>query len=232
MRSPRQVHPVAVEGRRGERCTVNLHAIVFCCRLGGIFLPKFPIHDRAAVRAMFVRLLGGNVTLYRLCNVVTRRNRPNPFFLSAEHRLAIWLYSAGALDVFRKVNRELWSESVSREVAFFAELLVEAIGSLPPVTFGQTYRGYEHPDLNAFVATHHVGDIVTWPAFTSSTLDASKAYSGNLLFTINPYRATLLGVYAQDPLEGEVLYAPMSRFRVMALERRGDYAVVELDQIP
>lgn len=87
------------------------------------------------------------------------------------------------------------------------------------------------PDLDSFLLDFEPGFIVTWHSFTSTTRDLERAFFGNVLFIIEAKNARLLGHYSATPELDEALFSPGARFRVVATERNGDDAVIELEEV-
>lgn len=145
------------------------------------------------------------------------------------HRVAILIYTSSA-GWYAEINRQLREQDVTPAVAEFAQLLTAAVETLIPFE-GTVYRGIAVPDLDSFLLDYEPGLVVTWRSFTSTTRDPERAFFGNVLFIIEAKNARLLGHYSATPELEEALFSPGARFRVVAVERNGDDAVIELQEV-
>lgn len=100
-----------------------------------------------------------------------------------------------------------------------------------PAQVGSVYRGIQSRDLDAFLAIHHYGATVAWPGFTSSTLDRSEAYAGDVLFIIQSRTGRKLGLYAHNHTEREVLFSAGTRFHITFVEQYDDSAIIEVEEV-
>lgn len=103
--------------------------------------------------------------------------------------------------------------------------LLSGIRDLPHFT-GDVYRGIKSASLDAFLADYDVGKIMTWDRFTSATRKPEHAFYGDVLFIIESKTGRAL---SGD--EEEVLFMPGTSFKVLGLERRGDNAVISMEEI-
>ena len=194
-------------------------------------LVSFPIDDDHDVEAVFVRFLG-EFAVYADCRHRSKvEDGVDLNGLSAAERLAIWIYSSTDSDFYARINGELWSPPCSAEVSEFSEILHLALRKLPAHD-GITYRGYNAANFDDFLDQFEPGITIRWPGFTSSTLDRAEAYEGNVLFIIRSHNGRILGLYADDPGEREVLFPGGTRFQVLSVERDDDAAVIELEEVP
>jgi hypothetical protein len=181
---------------------------------------------------VFVLFLGERM-LYEQCVTESRilDQADHGHGLTEAERLAIWIYTSTDAGWYARINGELWNPPCSAEVALFASVLNVALGNIPPCD-RIVYRGYNADDLDAFLGTYGIGDVIRWPGFTSSTLDPAKAFEGNVLFTIRSQKGRILGQYADKPAEEEVLFPTGCRFLIISVERRDDVAFIELEERP
>lgn len=153
--------------------------------------------------------------------------------LTAAERLAIWIYSNFTSDWSNQINGELWSGAPSIAVQGLARILSRAIAKLP-LSEGRVYRGFESRDLGAFLAKYHHGSIETWPGFTSCSLSFRRAcrYSFDVVFLIQPRTGRVLGQYAHDAADQEVVFPAGTRFRVRSVERvDAEWGTIELEEM-
>jgi hypothetical protein len=87
-------------------------------------------------------------------------------------------------------------------------------------------------DLPSFLRSYQPGAEVDWPAFSSASVDSVKALIGNVLFIIQAKNGRVLGPYAAQQDEREVVFLPGSRFRVDGLERTPTKAIIDLSELP
>lgn len=193
---------------------------------------KFPIDGDDAIEELFVQFLGDRALYERCCAEANLDNdEEDDFGLTLSERLAIWVYSSTDDGWYARINGELWNGPCSEGVLLFAEVLDAALDKLPPYE-GQVYRGYTASDLDAFLDQYGVGALIRWPGFTSSSLDPEKAFAGNVLFIIRSQSGRILGDYADKPFEDEVLFPKGSLYLVTSLERRENFAIIELEERP
>jgi hypothetical protein len=160
----------------------------------------------------------------RARRIVSSRNP-----LTLPERLAIWIYTSPD-EFYREINRQFREDDASHTTLAFASLLNRAIRKLFRHA-GYVYRGITVQDLDAFMADYAANDVHTWASFTSSSRQRDKAFDGNVQFIIASKSGAVLGNHAVEPEQEEVLFGTGSKFRVVAVERRDDVAVVELEEI-
>ncbi len=116
------------------------------------------------------------------------------------------------------INQTLWGSLLLNPEATLqlAEQLDLILCELPEVV-GTTYRGLKLSltQLKEFRA----GNLVTLPAFTSTSLDISTAcgFSGNAMMVIHSKTGRSISDFAQKPEEEEVLMRPGTEFKVVAV---------------
>jgi hypothetical protein len=200
-------------------------------RGGGASLAiSHPIDGDQGAEDDFVRFLGGRQYFLDCCNQSNLVDGIDANGLSAADRLAIRIYSNFTSNWYAQLNGDLWSGAPSPATLAFAQILNKAIARLRPHV-GSVYRGMESKDLEALLATHHYKAMVTWPGFTSSSLIRGEAYSGDVLFVIKSHNGRPLGPYAHNSTEQEVLFRCGTRFHVTYVERTGDEAVIEIEEV-
>lgn len=177
---------------------------------------------------MFVQFLGDHARFEFCCNEA-EIEAYDPLGLSAAERLAVWIYSSTDDGWYARINGELWNGPCSDQVLKMAALLNSGLSKLPPY-HGKVYRGFNTPDMDAFLETYGIGGLIRWPGFTSSTLNPEKAFEGNVLFIIHSKSGRILNSYADKPSEEEVLFSSACRFVVISLEREEDFAIIELEE--
>lgn len=164
------------------------------------------------------------------------RRTPKDGPLGKWERLAVWLYATTKGPWFKDINVPLRERRVSSvHIATIIDCLCGALKKLPPYV-GRVWRGIRVSNLDEFLrdymsSSSGVGAEVTWLAFGSSTLDERQAVVGNVLFIIQSHDGRQLGAYADLAEEQEVLFAPLSRFRVLGLERTPTRAIISLEQV-
>ncbi len=188
-----------------------------------------PIDGDQSAEDAFVQFLGGRRYFLDCCKDSNLADGRDGNGLRAAQRLALWIYTNFTSNWYAEINRELWSGAPSLSVVAFAQILNSAIRKLPAYV-GTVYRGIESRDLDALLGTHHYGATVTWPGFTSSSLDRSEAYFGDVLFVIKSRNGRALGLYAHNHHEREVLFPSGARFHVTYVERIDDTAIIEVEE--
>jgi hypothetical protein len=147
--------------------------------------------------------------------------------------LAFYVYTT-SLAWHAVINRELWQGNARSEILAFREVLNAALEKLPRYTAkdGIVYRGYTTPDLGAFLSHYRSGSVVVFRGFTSASFEASEAYGGNVLFIIRALTARAAWYVSANFYECEVLLPTDRSFLVLEVDRRGDQAVVSLEEQP
>jgi hypothetical protein len=69
------------------------------------------------------------------------------------------------------------------------------------------------------------------PAFTSASRQEENAFYGNVLLIMTSKNGRILSDHSATPELDEVVFLSGTRFRVVAVERNGDDAVIELEEI-
>jgi hypothetical protein len=95
-----------------------------------------------------------------------------------------------------------------------------------PTSLSRGLHFKNQADYDDFVKTHQPGQIVEYPAFTSTTSDPNiqDSFSGKrsgqhpVLMEIQPTNGQFAGRWADNPAESEYLYPPNSRFEVISSE--------------
>jgi hypothetical protein len=190
---------------------------------------SYPIDGDQIVEDVFVQFLGGRRHFLDCCRDSSLADGIDCNGLTAAERLAIWIYSNFTSNWYQQINDELWSGSPSAAVVAFARILNGAIAKLP-THVGSVYRGIESRDLDALLAVHHYGAVVAWPGFTSTTLDRSEAYAGDVLFIVQSHTGRRLGLYAHNHNEREILFPAGTRFHVTYIEQDDDSAIIEVEE--
>lgn len=150
-------------------------------------------------------------------------------YLPLEYRVAILIYTSDE-GWYREINRQLREHDVTPVVAEYVELLTAAIDPLFAVK-GKLYRGIAVADLDRFLLDYETGFVLAWDSFTSTTRNADQAFFGNVLFIIEAKNARWVGDFSATPKLEEAIFPPGTRFRVVAVERKGDDAVIELEEV-
>jgi hypothetical protein len=188
-----------------------------------------PIDGNQSAENTFVQFLGGRQYFLDCCKDSNLADGKDGNGLTAAERLALWIYTNFTSNWYAELNRELWSGAPNLAAVAFAQILNSAIGKLP-AHVGSVYRGIESRDLEALLGTHHYGATVIWPGFTSSSIDRSEAYFGDVLFVIKSRNGRALGLYAHNHNEREVLFPSGTRFHVTYVERIDDTAIIEVEE--
>jgi hypothetical protein len=132
------------------------------------------------------------------------------------------------LDGLPDIERQIVSKIRKALRSSFLEGLLEAYRGLEelPRVEGVVYRGYSTLSESS-VGQYDPGEIVHWKTFVSATTDPLKAYFGNTLFVIHSKTGRVIG----PPDDDEIIFAPRTQFLVHAMERRGEFVVIELEEI-
>jgi NAD:arginine ADP-ribosyltransferase len=210
--------------------------LIAVLRLASLQLPpRIDLRNLARVENAFRKFLEEEDTYltFRQRSGLDTNPVDSIFGLNEFERLAIWIYASSST-WHAKINDALWLLNRSRigvgaEVSIVAVVLARALRKLPRHR-GFVYRGYYTPYLDRFLrgSGFKIGDVYEWPTFLSTSKRPEKAYSGNVLFTILSRNGRVLGYYAPEPEEEEVLFTSLSRFRVRAIERRPHKAFIEM----
>jgi hypothetical protein len=144
--------------------------------------------------------------------------------------LAMFVYTT-PMEWHERINRELWNDRPSNDVLVFAAALNSALAKAPPRK-GLVCRGYTPANLEKFLSEYQVGQRKRMPAFTSTAIDAQKAFNGNVFFTIRSHTAGILWMWSADYGEtDEVVFPTGTTFDVLSVERRGNKAFIALEEV-
>jgi hypothetical protein len=152
-------------------------------------------------------------------------------------QVAIWAYTCASDGWHFRINGELWDGTPSSEVRRFTSVLNAALSKMYNHP-GTVFRGYAEEELDFFLEPYQVGNIREFPGFTSTTKEEALAFYGNILFIIQartpPFQDRFPDVerFSAVPDEKEVLFPAGTRFRVRAVERVEESAIIELEQVP
>jgi hypothetical protein len=172
----------------------------------------------------------GEVTAGEYLAELAARGEPTtPRPVTADERLALWIYTS-ADGWYKEINRQLREDEAEVNTQEFTKVLNQALSKLF-VYGGYVYRGVAIPNLDVFLMDYRVGSVIRWDAFTSASKDQSLAFYGNVLFVIKSQRGRSLGAHSATAHLDEVLFCAPSHFRVVAVERKGDDAVIEVDEV-
>jgi hypothetical protein len=137
------------------------------------------------------------------------------------------------------INKQLWSNDPDQDVVEFAKVLDSALSKIVSVAGKQStvYRGYQVTDLDVFDSNYRLGQIITFPAFTSASFTESGAFGGNVLFIIRSLNARAIWWLSPTFHEEEALFPTNCRFEVVDKElgQTGDKdarLVVVLQELP
>ena len=161
---------------------------------------------------------------------------PLRLWVSGAHQVAIWAYTSPD-GWHMRVNEELWDHVVSGEVKGFTSVLNSALSKMNHHS-GTVYRGYSDEDVDFFIDGYEVGNIREFAGFTSATKALDLAFYGNILFVVhsrdtpNEDRFPDVERFSAVPEEKEVLFHAGTRFKVRAVARVEESAIIELEQVP
>lgn len=144
---------------------------------------------------------------------------PDPFGLTADERIAIWLYT-GSGDLYARINGALWSNVVPAPMAIFVATLRTGLRKLPKLT-GTAFRGAPvYGSLEAFIEIYRPGREIVWPAFSSAAREMHLAYRSHVLFVIASTEGRSVQGYGTEAEQGEIIFLPGSKFSVSSIIER------------
>jgi hypothetical protein len=149
--------------------------------------------------------------------------------LPRDEKIAIWTYTSSD-GWYQVINEELWEGNASQEVTDFSFVLDVSLSKTSSIE-GTVFRGYTADDLDDFLEGYAIGTVREFAAFTSTTKEMNQAFVGNVLFVISAHSGHDIEPFSAYPYEREVLFGTNSNFRVLAVEKSGDSAVIELEQV-
>ena len=162
--------------------------------------------------------------------VITQDQARDPFGLTGPERMAIWLYTSFNI-WHQRINFELWSGVVSAPVEVIAAALAAALQKLPKY-HGLAFRGVPlFASQNVFAAHYRPRQLIEWPAFSSAARIRQEAFRAKALFVIQAVNARSIQGYGADGDQSEVIFAPNSRFIVLAQDQSDSQIIVELQEI-
>ncbi|MBK7891267.1 MAG: hypothetical protein IPJ84_10595 [Bdellovibrionales bacterium] len=92
---------------------------------------------------------------------------------------------------------------------------------------GKVVRGASLPQEE--VKKHVVGAVVTYPAYTSSSI--SNAFGGTHRFIIHSKTGRYVDPFSASRGEREVLFKAGAKFKVLSVSKKGDSTVIVLDEV-
>jgi hypothetical protein len=182
-----------------------------------------------------VALVGSAKYNEYLMYVQTRGWIGAPQFVSEVQRVAIWSYTSPD-GWYVRINQELWHGAPSSVVGGFTSVLNGALSRMYNHP-GTVFRGYSEADLDFFLGDYEVGNIREFLGFTSTTKKQELAFYGNVLFIVQARTAPCqdrfpdVEQFSAIPDEKEVLFPTGTRFKVTAVERLEESAIIELEQV-
>jgi hypothetical protein len=145
--------------------------------------------------------------------------------LSDDEILSLSMYSSYLYD---NVNTSLRQGGHKKAAILpFLAVMIHAIDKLPPYE-GTVYRQTDlPPDISH---QHSVGQIVTYPAFTSSSSN-TVGWTGSHKMTIFSKTGRFIAPYSQHPKESEIIFKPGSKFKVIERRTDGKFTYVTVEEI-
>jgi hypothetical protein len=188
-----------------------------------------PTEENDRLERLFVRFLAGNQQVYD--HYCYRANvEIHDSTLTRWERLAIWIYTTTHGVWFREINDALRGGYPSDDILQIAEILASAFGKLNRY-IGIVFRGIRVVDFRHYLSGYPIGAEVEWAAFCSASLDPGSALGGNVSFIIQSQNARIVGLYADNLDEREVVFLPNTRFRVDGVEQTVNKAIIDLTEL-
>jgi hypothetical protein len=131
---------------------------------------------------------------------------------------------------YRQINQALRQQTPAELTRLepYIKCASSGLNQLPQF-IGTVYRG---TTLDAAVsATYSKGSTVTERAFTSSSVGLLKEFQGNTTFVISSRHGREISKLSVFPSEGEVLFVPGTRFRVLDVEPTQTSTTIYLDEV-
>ncbi|HEX5811697.1 MAG TPA: ADP-ribosyltransferase, partial [Pseudonocardia sp.] len=134
---------------------------------------------------------------------------------------------------FRTINPALRGQTpLTPEIQADADDVSSVLAKLPP-TPGTVYRGTTLSDDE--LARYQPGERVIEPGFTASSLDPTRAFGGNVTFTIDSVNGKYVAPYAGTFAgQQEVLFDKNSQFEVLSrdVDPQTGKTEIELSEVP
>ncbi|MBF9224078.1 ADP-ribosyltransferase domain-containing protein [Hymenobacter ruricola] len=158
--------------------------------------------------------------------------------LTTLDKAAIYYYTD---DGFEALNRKLHASSGANNT-LLGQGLAAALAKLPAYV-GLVFCGAQlrTGQLLFYRASMDSGEPVSWPAFLSASQKATVAHQylhsprKNCLFVIQSRTGRLIGEISKYGVDGqnesEVLFAPRTRFEVVAMVAETGYTRIVLDEL-
>jgi hypothetical protein len=194
-------------------------------RSGGWLRSVFPSNPRDAI----IALIGQHKYDEYASYINLRPFAASRIPVTIDDTVAIWTYTSSDA-WYERINEELWDDDPSAEVFDFSTVLDNSLSKMFGFN-GVVFRGYTAEDLNEFLEPYRVGTTRDTPAFTSSTKDVNQAFVGNVLFVINSHTGPEIERFSAFQYEREILFPTNTKFRILAVEKTDDSAVIEIEQV-
>jgi WXG100 family type VII secretion target len=160
------------------------------------------------------RVMGSHYTRYMREAEVLKASNPRLANVPTEHLAALRAYTGN--EFYADLNRALRTGNVDdlQRLNPMIQNINRGLDQMPRFD-GPVYRG---TSLTPEQAARYVpGEFVTESAFTSTSAQASKAFSGNTRFVIQSSTGRdISSLSAYGSTEAEVLFRPGTRFRVIS----------------
>lgn len=146
-----------------------------------------------------------------------------------EDLIALRIYTTGE---FGKINLALRQADPARlaELQPYLERARAGLRELPAYE-GVAYASRSMTD--DMLSAYQPGEIVEELAFTSASKPGTQAASreGNIAFTYRSMTGRDISNISATPAEGEILFAPNTRFRVQSVKRVGNARIIHLQEV-
>jgi hypothetical protein len=118
---------------------------------------------------------------------------------------------------YAEINRALRSGDPAelKRLDAYIKAAESGLNQLPSYR-GEVFRGTDLPPEVA--SKYKAGEVVTEDAFTSTSAEFGREFSGNTQFIIESQNGKRIDYLSEFPSETEVLFAPNSQFKVLEVE--------------
>ncbi|MFG1361597.1 ADP-ribosyltransferase domain-containing protein [Xanthobacter pseudotagetidis] len=150
--------------------------------------------------------------------------------LTAEEMMALAIYTSISGHHLR-INRSLWERRKDSPARMVSRALAGALGKLPRHP-GLCFRSVDPAGGPEQARKDYaVGSTVSWPAFTSTSVNIADCPARSVLFVIRSETGRILRYVSEMPDEREVLFAPATAFDILGQAEAGGRLIVEMAEV-
>ena len=193
--------------------------------------PPSPRTTSSSTGAALRQMIGEEqYTQYRQAIEALQQQHRQLAQIPTDDLVALRIYTSGEFGRINLALRQGDPEQLA-QLQVFLDRARSGLRQLP------RYQGTVHASRSMtddMLRPYQVGEVVTERSFISTSRPGTSAASreGNVAFTYNSRTGRDISLISVTPSEGEVLFAPGTRFRVLSVQRVGGARIIHLEEVP